>query len=288
MRSERTLTSQHRHYTPQPSIRYKIYFKYPTNDLLTCPQTRHPPTSLLMAGFRGVGLTGPLLFFLAFLLLLLVTLSIPIIKSIWLFDIVANANIGNGVIGVGSALASIKETVKFGIFGWCSNTLDAKVLTFTVNQPGQCSPRQLGFTVSPQLETILSAINEADLVHTIQKGLSVVLVLHPIACGITFLAFTFSVLAIFLQHTRIWDLSATITGILASILTTLVFIIDIVFVSIAKSRLHHDSEGVATVNWGNAVWLTLGAAICTWFACVAACYGIVRGRRARKTEVDRY
>jgi len=238
--------------------------------------------------FNGVGLAGPFFFFVAFLFLLLVTLSTPIIKSIWLFDIVANANIGSGVIGVGSALASIKDTVRFGIFGWCSEALAAKVLTFTVNEPAVCSPRHLGFTVSPELQTLLSAVNEAQLVHTIQKALSVVLVLHPIACGITFLAFFFSLLAVILQHTRIWDLFATITGTLAAVLSTLVFIVDIVFVAIAKSRLHNESKGVATVNWGNAVWLTLVAAIFTWFACVAACCGIIRGRRARKADTTRY
>lgn len=76
--------------------------------------------------FNGVGIASPLFFFVAFLLLLLVTLSVPIIKSIWLFDIVADANLGSGVIGVGTALASIKDTVKFGIFGWCSTALSAK------------------------------------------------------------------------------------------------------------------------------------------------------------------
>ncbi|KAG8861162.1 hypothetical protein FRB96_003112 [Tulasnella sp. 330] len=238
--------------------------------------------------FNGVGIAGPFFFFVAMILLLLVTLSTPIIKSIWLFDIVADANIGSGVIGIGTELASIKDTVKFGIFGWCSAALNAKVLTFTVNEPAVCSPRHLGFTVSPELESLLSAVDVDSLVHTIQKGLSVVLVLHPVACGITFLAFFFSILAVILRHTRIWDLFATITGILAAVLSTLVFIIDIVFVAIAKSRLHKDTEGVATVNWGNAVWLTLVAAILTWFACVAACCGVIRGRRARKAETTRY
>jgi len=235
----------------------------------------------------AAGLASPFFFFVAFLLLLLVTLSTPIIKSIWLFDIVAQANLGEGVLGASTALGSVHDTVKFGIFGWCSSAVAVKVLTFNYAKPAVCSPRHLGFTVSPELEQALSAVNEAQLVSTIQKALSVVLILHPIACAITFLALLFSILAILLRKTRLWDLLATGTGIVAAVLSSIVFIIDIVFCAIAKSKLHTKTQGIATVNWGNAVWLTLVAAILTWIAIVGACCGVIRGRRERK-QAERY
>jgi len=229
------------------------------------------------------GLGAPFLFFIAFLLMLLVTLSVPILKSIYVFDISAFVSVGSGVLS-----ASASEIVKFGIFGWCSSALSANVLSFSVDEPAQCSKRHLGFTVSPELQKVLSTINEQDLVDVIQKALSVVLILHPIACGIAFLALVFSLLALLRHHTRAWDLLATLVGVLAAFLTTVIFIIDIVFVLIAKSKLHQKTEGHASVSWGNAVWLTLVAAICAWIACVGACWGVIRGRRERKGLPARY
>jgi len=224
----------------------------------------------------GPGLASPFFFFSAFLLLLLVTLSTPILKTVYLFAIEASVSLGSGLLS-----ASVKDTVKFGIFGWCSTALTAEVLTKSITEPAQCSKRQLGFTVTPELHALLSTINQNDLVDVIQKALSVVLVLHPVVCGLAFLAFFFSIIAILRRHTRFWDLLATIVGVFAAVLTTLVFIIDIVFVSIARSKLHHSTSGDATVAWGNAVWMTLAAAICTWIACVGACWGVVRGRKER-------
>jgi len=230
-----------------------------------------------MAG--GPGLASPFFFCAAFLLLLLVTLSVPIIKSIFLFDIIADDSVGAFDVTV-----TVKETVKFGIFGWCSSALTATVLTYNFDEPAQCSNVHLGFTVSPLLQEALSAINEATLVDVIQKALSVVLILHPVACAVTFLALLFSLLAILLTSTRFWDIFSTVVGFLSATLTTIIFAIDIVFVLVAKSKLREHTDGLASVGWGNAVWLTLAAAICTWVASVGACWGAIRGRKQRTTR----
>jgi len=231
----------------------------------------------------GSGLAAPFFFFTAFLLLLLVTLSVPIIKSIYLFSLSAFVSVGSGILS-----ANASETVKFGIFGWCSSALSASVLTFAVNEPAKCSKPHLGFTISPELQQALSTIDVSDLVDVMQKALSVVLILHPIACGLAFLASLFSLLALLRRHTRAWDMLATLLGVIAAILTTIVFITDIVFVLVAKSKLHQKTEGHASVSWGNAVWLALAAAICAWIASVGACWGVIRGRRERKERPERY
>ena len=68
-----------------------------------------------------VTIITPLLFFVAFILLLLVTLSVPIAKSIWLFSIGANVNIGSGFLG-----ASAKGEVRFGVLGYCIQSITAR------------------------------------------------------------------------------------------------------------------------------------------------------------------
>ena len=58
-----------------------------------------------------------LFFFVAFLLLLLVSLSVPIIKSLYLFQLSADAS--------SSLLDShASASVRFGVWGYCSSDAD--------------------------------------------------------------------------------------------------------------------------------------------------------------------
>lgn len=60
---------------------------------------------------------SPVLLFIAFLLLLLVSLSVPITKSIYLFEILAN--VSSGIIKSG-----VSGNVKFGVWGYCFSGAD--------------------------------------------------------------------------------------------------------------------------------------------------------------------
>lgn len=59
----------------------------------------------------------PFLIFSAFLLLLLVSLSAPVISSIWLFRLAAQAS-------VAIVDASATATVRFGVWGYCISAID--------------------------------------------------------------------------------------------------------------------------------------------------------------------
>lgn len=59
----------------------------------------------------------PFLTFVAFLLLLLVSLSVPIIHSIYLFRLTAYA--GTSVLN-----ASAAGAVRFGVWGYCISAID--------------------------------------------------------------------------------------------------------------------------------------------------------------------
>ncbi|KAG9046942.1 hypothetical protein FS837_003330 [Tulasnella sp. UAMH 9824] len=161
----------------------------------------------------------PLLFFIAWLFLLLVTLSVPIIKSLNLFHINADVEVGVSVVS-----ASAKVAINY-------------------------------------------------------------------ACAFTFLALLFALLASFRANqskSRIPSLLASGFGIFAALLTTIVFIVDVVFVSIVKSKLKDHTDGAATANYGAAVWLVLVAAILLWVASFGACCGILKTRRARRAEAEKY
>lgn len=73
-----------------------------------------------------LGLLTPLLLFVAFLLLLLISLSVPIIKTIFLFRLTAKAS--------SSLLHSSAEAyVNFGAFGYCTSGLDATYVSSTLD-----------------------------------------------------------------------------------------------------------------------------------------------------------
>ena len=59
----------------------------------------------------------PLLLFIAFLLLLLVSLSVPIAKTIYLFEIFVN--VSSGIVKSG-----VSGNVKFGVWGYCFSGAD--------------------------------------------------------------------------------------------------------------------------------------------------------------------
>jgi hypothetical protein len=106
-----------------------------------------------------------ILLFLAFLLLFLVSLSVPIIKSIFLFKLVAHAS-----ESFLSATASASAT--FGVWGYCVSAVDLSFvslflfhflffLTFTSvagfshDTSASCSKPKLGYTFDPTLAKAL-------------------------------------------------------------------------------------------------------------------------------------
>jgi hypothetical protein len=90
---------------------------------------------------------APFLLFVAFLLLLLVSLSVPIIKSIWLFSLTAD---------VSSSLfkASASATLHFGVWGYCS-AANAKSIFGSDSTTSTCSKRHLGYTFDATVAEIL-------------------------------------------------------------------------------------------------------------------------------------
>ena len=69
----------------------------------------------------AAALITPVLLFAAFLLLLLVSLSVPIIKSIVLLKLSA-------IISEGISVATVNATgsVKFGVWGYCTSAIDVE------------------------------------------------------------------------------------------------------------------------------------------------------------------
>jgi len=213
--------------------------------------------------------------FLATLLLLLVSLSVPIIKSIALFDLSISYR-SSSLIDSG-----INAVVEFGVWGYCHSAIEVSFLgTGTQTRP-TCSAPKLGYQFD---SATAHALKLDDLTNIVSKALTTALVLHPVVCGLAFISFALTLFALFRRwrHFQLYgterDGRSRLTSITcfaiilpAALLTTVVFIVDIVLVAVARKKIRdalNDSVSV-DLTWDSAVWLTLVAALALWFALFA-------------------
>ncbi|EAU88452.1 hypothetical protein CC1G_11924 [Coprinopsis cinerea okayama7 len=230
----------------------------------------------------------PFLLFAAFLLLLLVTLSAPIIDAIYLFRLAIDT--GTSFPGSGATGA-----VRFGVFGYCVSDVQASILGIGVDRDARCSSTRLGYTID---ETVARVLRAEDIRDLVSRTTTAAFVLNPIATGLTFFAFVVSLFMLrrdtafsqsrfgstTVKTTRTSRIASFVTfalGLLAALAATTAFLINVVIVAVVRNRLSDATDSV-TLNWGNAVWMTLGAAVALWIAVIGAIWGVCCGGRRRK------
>ena len=105
------------------------------------------------------------------------------------------------------------------------------------------------------------------------------MILHPIACGLNFIAFLLALGAGF-----VGSLVASLVALLAFLTTAVVLIIDFVLFSVVKSNVNDNDSG-ARAEFGAAAWTTLVSAICSLVGTVVVfltcCSGRLHKRRNR-------
>ncbi|KAK6988922.1 actin cortical patch SUR7/pH-response regulator pali [Favolaschia claudopus] len=188
----------------------------------------------------------PFITCVVFLLLLLVSLSTPIIKGIFFLRLSAASS---------STLlnSSARNSVTFGVWGYCASGEDIRIFGINHDAAKNCSGRHLGYTFDDTLQTTL-----------VSKALTASLSLHPIAAVLTFILFLISLFILRRNnHVALQSLSLIQfgIGILAAIITTIALLVDCIVVDAARRTI---SGHIVTVTWGNAVWMTLVAAILLW------------------------
>jgi len=195
-----------------------------------------------LAKHLGISIATCVFFFIAFLLYLLVALSTPIIKSIYLFSLTFTAEDGD----VPSAVAT---NIQFGVWGVCAYSV---LPGFEV-----CYGPTLGYTIP---EVILNLTGYPSLVEGVVEGLTVLLVLHPVCAA---LAFVTMFTSLFLES-HAASVISLIVSIITIILGCLVFAADLALVIIGRIKIPALTAFEYAVNWGPAVWMILAAVICLW------------------------
>ncbi|KAF8511543.1 actin cortical patch SUR7/pH-response regulator pali [Gautieria morchelliformis] len=195
---------------------------------------------------RTVSFLLPLCLFVCFTLLLLVSLSMPIIKALYIVAVRAE--------GLETQPATAVATeLRFGVWGYCANSVLNLSTIFT---DGECTPAHLGYRIDP---AIMALAGHAAVAQDIEKALTIVFVLHPVATGLTLLAL---ICAIPASRSRCCGIVTLIIEVISALLTTVVLAVDFTLIDELEDRI----GGSFDVDFGNCPWIVLGATLLIWIS----------------------
>lgn len=197
---------------------------------------------------------GTLLTLAAAVLLGLVTISTPIIKSIYFLEATIG---GNG--------PQSGQVARLGTLGYC--------LGNTCNDP------TLGYSFDPNQLLGIQVVG-SRYTSAVIKGLTYALILHPIALAFAVV----SVLLGLISHCREFSTNcfgSFVTGI-GAFIALVAFGLDLALFIIAKKRI--DSINGASASLGMAIWMTLAAWILMFLAGCAFSCGICSRRRRNRVK----
>lgn len=206
---------------------------------------------------------GTFLLFSAAVLLIITCISAPVVHDISLLR----------VDFLQRTVSGVRSHVAFGTFGWCVNS---------DNDPDDCSASQVGYSPAGVLASEYG-VDFSDYAIDTTRALTKAMVMHPIACGLNFIAFMLS-----LGAGMVGSLLASLVALLAFIITAVAVIIDFVLFSVVKSNVQENSE-FANAYYGNAAWTILASAICSLLGTIivflTCCSGRLHKRRNRDVAV---
>ncbi|KAJ3737418.1 actin cortical patch SUR7/pH-response regulator pali [Lentinula guzmanii] len=186
----------------------------------------------------GPALPGLFFVFAATVLLVFVSVSSPTWEKI------SFLNVGSG-----------DAVTHYGVFG------------FTGSQT------HIGYDFNPANLGFDSTTLNTDIIHNLTK----VLILYPIAAGISGLAVLFGLCGA--AYHRVGTVMMLLATSLALIVTLIVWVIEMVLFGIARERFHDQN---VDAQYGNANWIGLGALVALALGvCASTCGVFGRYRRHR-------
>jgi len=197
--------------------------------------------------------------FIAAILLLITSISSPVIGDIGILKVMLTnqTNIRH-------------SSVTFGTFGHC--VLDVAPVT---TDQDQCFPKTIGYkpaAIMSEIDgTTFSRVGTATA-----DGLTNAFILHPIACGLAFLAGLCAI------GGWIGSLIATMIAVLAWIITLVVMVIDFIVFGVIKNHVNKDGSG-SHAYYSVGMWTTLAAMILLFFGTIIVFFTCCTKRREKRT-----
>ncbi|RFU28750.1 hypothetical protein B7463_g7599, partial [Scytalidium lignicola] len=213
-----------------------------------------------MAILSGIHHLGTFLIFSAAVLLLITSISSPVINDIGLMKVTLT-----------NSSDFHRSSVTFGTYGYCIlNAAPART------KQDFCTGAHIGYNPA----AIMSGIDHTTFSTASTdsaKALTRVMVLHPVACGLAFIAFFIA-------------LSSGVVGsMLASFLSAITFIVTIVAMAcdfalfgIIKNHVNKDGSG-SHASYSIAIWTILAAMVALFFATFLVLFSCCARRRERRS-----
>ncbi|KAK3325476.1 SUR7/PalI family-domain-containing protein [Apodospora peruviana] len=161
--------------------------------------------------------------------------------------------------------------VAFGTFGYCENHSNAG---------DECTSSQLGYSPQDAVRGVDGKGFESNDAAKTVRSLTKAMVLHPIACGLNFIAFMLA-----LGAGMVGSLLASLVAMLAFLTTVVIMIIDFVMFSIVRANINDNRpDGSIHAEYGAAAWTTLVSAICSLLGTIIVFLTCCSGRMHRRRE----
>jgi len=193
--------------------------------------------------FRWLHSIGVALIFISSILLLITTISAPVVGDIAILKVTLTNS---------SALRH--SSVTFGTFGHC--VLD--VAPAATDQDA-CFPKTIGYK---PVEIMASIDKGFDTSGTgPYDSLTNAFILHPVACGLAFIA------ALLALGGVIGSLIGSFVAVIAWIVTLVVLVIDFVVFGVIKNRVNSDGSG-SSASYSAGMWTCLAAFILLFFGTI--------------------
>jgi len=200
-----------------------------------------------MARYRAISSVAVFFLLAAFILLLLVAISLPIIKPIYILALQTTVQV---------QATTVTTQLRFGVWGVCAANASGNQQAILAN----CVGPRLGYQITPSLTSSVGL--SAQATEILSKALLVLLILHPVAAGLALIALIFS---LFL-HSTCAAVFASLSAILSGLAGGIVFAADIAVVIVARQKLAAVTNSQFTVIFGDGVWMVLAAVCLTWVA----------------------
>jgi Na+/serine symporter len=140
-----------------------------------------------------------------------------------------------------------------------------------------CSRKTLGYSPAAVMNQVDNT-QFSDYATRTTRSLTKAMVLHPVACGLNFIAFMLA-----LGAGVVGSLLASLVAAVAFIVTLVIMIIDFVLFSIVKSNIHDDGTG-AHAYYASAAWTILVSAICSLIGTIIVFFTCCSSRLHRRRD----
>jgi len=204
---------------------------------------------------------GTFLLFAASILILITTISAPVINDISMLKVTLSNS------------STIRHSsISFGTFGFCVLDVAGKN-----DDQDYCTKKVIGY--NPALE-VASAdkTNFNDASENTSKALTRVMILHPILCGMAFIAFLLA-----LGSGICGALLAALVSALTWALSVVVLATDFTLFGIIRNHVNGRSDNSgSSARFGAAIWTLLAAMILLFIATFIVLFTCFSARRHKK------